>query len=198
VTGVLGVQLAKGLEVLDAQVVAELVGQCVLQDATVTVAQDEAVPVTPQRVGRDRDATRPQSITPSGASAIAVPLWPELALAGASMATATTSRIARDLRGHSRRGRGCQSCLEQYRIALRRRIGRPTSPRHVALQIPPNCDLTLGMVCVEKSVPGATTWRVRVDERFLNPAGVVQGGFSRRCSTRPWAPRRSPWSVIVR
>jgi len=33
------------------------------------------------------------------------------------------------------------------------------------------------MVCVEKSTPGSTTWRVRVDERFLNPAGVVQGGF---------------------
>jgi uncharacterized protein (TIGR00369 family) len=47
----------------------------------------------------------------------------------------------------------------------------------VALQIPPNCDLTLGLVCVDKSAPGSTTWRVRVDERFLNPAGVVQGGF---------------------
>jgi uncharacterized protein (TIGR00369 family) len=32
-------------------------------------------------------------------------------------------------------------------------------------------------VCVDKSAPGSTTWRVRVDERFLNPAGVVQGGF---------------------
>lgn len=47
----------------------------------------------------------------------------------------------------------------------------------MALQIPPNCDLTLGMVCTDKSTPGSTTWRVRVDERFLNPAGVVQGGF---------------------
>jgi uncharacterized protein (TIGR00369 family) len=47
----------------------------------------------------------------------------------------------------------------------------------VALQIPPNCDLTLGMICVDKSVPGTTTWRVHVDERFLNPAGIVQGGF---------------------
>lgn len=47
----------------------------------------------------------------------------------------------------------------------------------MALQIPPNCDLTLGMVCTDKSAPGSTTWRVRVDERFLNPAGVVQGGF---------------------
>jgi uncharacterized protein (TIGR00369 family) len=47
----------------------------------------------------------------------------------------------------------------------------------VALQIPPNCDLTLGLICVEKSEPGRTVWRARVDERFLNPAGVVQGGF---------------------
>ena len=50
-------------------------------------------------------------------------------------------------------------------------------PRLVALQIPPNCDLTLGMTCLDKSVPGRTVWRVRIDERFLNPAGVVQGGF---------------------
>lgn len=47
----------------------------------------------------------------------------------------------------------------------------------MALQIPPNCDLTLGMTCLDKSVPGTTRWRVRADERFLNPAGIVQGGF---------------------
>jgi uncharacterized protein (TIGR00369 family) len=47
----------------------------------------------------------------------------------------------------------------------------------VALQIPPNCDLTLGFVCVDKSEPGRTVWRAKVDERFLNPAGAVQGGF---------------------
>lgn len=45
------------------------------------------------------------------------------------------------------------------------------------LQIPPNCDLTLGLTCLDKSTPGSTTWRARVDERFLNPAGVVQGRF---------------------
>lgn len=45
------------------------------------------------------------------------------------------------------------------------------------LQVPPNCDLTLGMVVTEKSVPGTTTWRMRSDERFANPAGFVQGGF---------------------
>jgi uncharacterized protein (TIGR00369 family) len=47
----------------------------------------------------------------------------------------------------------------------------------MALQIPPNCDLTLGLTCVEKSEPGTTVWTMNVDERFLNPAGIVQGGF---------------------
>lgn len=47
----------------------------------------------------------------------------------------------------------------------------------MAIQIPPNCDLTLGLQCIDKSVPGSTTWQMRVDERFLNPAGLVQGGF---------------------
>lgn len=45
------------------------------------------------------------------------------------------------------------------------------------IQVPPNCDLTLGVVCVDKSTPGRTTWRMFADERFANPAGVVQGGF---------------------
>lgn len=44
-------------------------------------------------------------------------------------------------------------------------------------QVPPNCDLTLGMVCVDKQRAGLTTWRVVADERFANPVGVVQGGF---------------------
>ncbi len=47
----------------------------------------------------------------------------------------------------------------------------------MALQIPPNCDLTLGLTCVEKGADATTIWRMRVDERFLNPAGIVQGGF---------------------
>jgi uncharacterized protein (TIGR00369 family) len=47
----------------------------------------------------------------------------------------------------------------------------------MALQIPPNCDLTLGLVCLEKLPDATTIWRMRIDERFLNPAGIVQGGF---------------------
>jgi len=45
------------------------------------------------------------------------------------------------------------------------------------LQVPPNCDLTLGLVCIDKSQPGRTTWRAAGDERFANPAGILQGGF---------------------
>ncbi len=45
------------------------------------------------------------------------------------------------------------------------------------IQVPPNCELTLGMTCVEKSQPGRTVWRMRADERFANPAGIIQGGF---------------------
>ena len=47
----------------------------------------------------------------------------------------------------------------------------------MALQIPPNCVLTLGLTCIDKSVPGQTVWTMKVDDRFLNPAGIVQGGF---------------------
>ena len=45
------------------------------------------------------------------------------------------------------------------------------------MQVPPNCDLTLGMVCIDKSVPGITRWQMPADERFANPAGLIQGGF---------------------
>lgn len=46
-----------------------------------------------------------------------------------------------------------------------------------SLQVPPNCDLTLGLTCLDKSQPGRTVWRMAADERFANPAGLVQGGF---------------------
>jgi uncharacterized protein (TIGR00369 family) len=45
------------------------------------------------------------------------------------------------------------------------------------MQVPPNSDLTLGMTCVDKATPGRTTWRMKADERFSNPAGIMQGGF---------------------
>jgi uncharacterized protein (TIGR00369 family) len=37
--------------------------------------------------------------------------------------------------------------------------------------------LTLGMICIDKSIPGRTVWQMRADERFANPAGILQGGF---------------------
>ncbi len=49
------------------------------------------------------------------------------------------------------------------------------------VQVPPNCDLTLGMVCIDKTEPGQTTWRMPADERFTNPVGVIQGGFLAAC-----------------
>jgi uncharacterized protein (TIGR00369 family) len=45
------------------------------------------------------------------------------------------------------------------------------------MQVPPNSDLLLGAVCVDKAVPGKTTWTMVADERFANPAGQLQGGF---------------------
>lgn len=45
------------------------------------------------------------------------------------------------------------------------------------IQVPPNCELTLGMRCTDKTEPGRTVWSMRADERFANPAGILQGGF---------------------
>ena len=50
-------------------------------------------------------------------------------------------------------------------------------PSDSRVQVPPNCDLTLGMTCLDKTVPGRTVWQMRADERFANPVGIVQGGF---------------------
>ena len=51
------------------------------------------------------------------------------------------------------------------------------APTDHRVQVPPNCDLTLGMVCTDKSEPGRTTWVMKADERFANPVGIIQGGF---------------------
>ncbi len=45
------------------------------------------------------------------------------------------------------------------------------------IQIPPNCEITLGMTCIDKSQPGRTVWRMPADIQFANPVGVIQGGF---------------------
>jgi uncharacterized protein (TIGR00369 family) len=64
-------------------------------------------------------------------------------------------------------------------------------------RVPPNCDLTLGLTCTDKSVPGVTVWRMPADERFANPVGMVQGGFvtaladsAMAASTLTWASGR--------
>lgn len=51
------------------------------------------------------------------------------------------------------------------------------APSDQRVQVPPNCDLTLGMVCIDKSEPGRSVWRMLADERFANPVGIMQGGF---------------------
>lgn len=51
------------------------------------------------------------------------------------------------------------------------------APTDHRVQVPPNCDLTLGMVCTDKTEPGRTTWVMKADERFANPVGIIQGGF---------------------
>jgi uncharacterized protein (TIGR00369 family) len=50
-------------------------------------------------------------------------------------------------------------------------------PRAPGVQVPPPCDLTLGMVCVKKDEPGVTVWTMTAEERFCNPVGMMQGGF---------------------
>lgn len=70
------------------------------------------------------------------------------------------------------------------------------------MQVPPACDLTLGMVCLDKSEPGRTVWQMKADERFANPAGIMQGGFlaafldsSMGAATVTWARERKVFSA---
>jgi uncharacterized protein (TIGR00369 family) len=76
----------------------------------------------------------------------------------------------------------------------------PPTDRRV--QVPPNCDLTLGMVCIDKETPGRTVWRMVADERFANPVGIVQGGFvaafadsAMGASSVTWAKERRVFSA---
>jgi uncharacterized protein (TIGR00369 family) len=82
--------------------------------------------------------------------------------------------------------------VERYRLGVADR----------RIQVPPNCDLTLGMSCIDKSQPGRTTWRLTADERFANPVGVMQGGFLAACcdsamgaSSVTWARERKVFSA---
>ena len=51
------------------------------------------------------------------------------------------------------------------------------APTDKRVQVPPNCDLTLGMVCLDKTEPGRSVWQMLADDRFSNPVGIMQGGF---------------------
>ncbi|MGH9054756.1 MAG: PaaI family thioesterase [Acidimicrobiales bacterium] len=51
-------------------------------------------------------------------------------------------------------------------------MSAPPRPR-----VPPNCDMTLGMTCLDKTEPGVTVWAMPAGEHMANPVGVVQGGF---------------------
>ncbi len=68
--------------------------------------------------------------------------------------------------------------------------------------MPPNCDLTLGLVCVDKTEPGRTVWQMAADERFANPTGSLQGGFvaaladtSMGAASVTWARERKVFSA---
>jgi uncharacterized protein (TIGR00369 family) len=61
-------------------------------------------------------------------------------------------------------------------------------------RIPPNCDMTLGLSCVDKSEPGVTVWTMPADERFTNPAGVLQGGIVSALADSAMAASTVTWS----
>jgi uncharacterized protein (TIGR00369 family) len=46
-----------------------------------------------------------------------------------------------------------------------------------SVKVPPDCDITLGTTCLDKSVPGTTVWAMPAAEHMANPVGIVQGGF---------------------
>jgi uncharacterized protein (TIGR00369 family) len=46
-----------------------------------------------------------------------------------------------------------------------------------SLRVPPNCDLTLGIRCIDKSEPGVTVWVMTPGDELANPVGSIQGGF---------------------
>jgi uncharacterized protein (TIGR00369 family) len=76
------------------------------------------------------------------------------------------------------------------------------APSDRRVQVPPNCDLTLGLVCLDKTEPGRTIWQMAADERFANPTGILQGGFvaafadsSMGAASVTWARQRKVFSA---
>jgi uncharacterized protein (TIGR00369 family) len=76
------------------------------------------------------------------------------------------------------------------------------APSDRRVQVPPNCDLTLGLVCLDKTEPGRAVWQMAADERFANPTGILQGGFvaafadsSMGAASVTWARQRKVFSA---
>ncbi len=44
-------------------------------------------------------------------------------------------------------------------------------------RVPANCELTLGMRCIDRSGVGTAVWAMVTAEHMANPVGVVQGGL---------------------
>ena len=79
----------------------------------------------------------------------------------------------------TRRKRRCWPCRLSDLVwaGLRGLPGRGPAVSDPKPRIPPSCDLTLGMTCVDKSRPGVTVWEMPAGEHLANPMGMVQGGF---------------------
>jgi len=44
-------------------------------------------------------------------------------------------------------------------------------------RVPPNCDVFLGLTCLDKSEPGVTVWSMTPAGHMADSSGYVQGGF---------------------
>jgi uncharacterized protein (TIGR00369 family) len=44
-------------------------------------------------------------------------------------------------------------------------------------RVPPNCDVFLGLACIDKSEPGVTVWTMTPAPHMADSSGLVQGGF---------------------
>ena len=62
------------------------------------------------------------------------------------------------------------------------------------MQVPPNCDLTLGMVCIDKSSPGAPSGRCPPTSGSPTRPASSRGAFWPPSATRPWGRPPSPSS----
>jgi len=50
-------------------------------------------------------------------------------------------------------------------------------PAGGAARVPANCELTLGMTCIDQSKPGEAVWVMTPADHLANPVGMVQGGL---------------------